>query len=127
MRGSYRLFKQASGRTYFAEVEVELLTATTDLPAGVFIDAPADVALPSEWLIAAEAGCRDALLALHSKGLADPSQLRIRVLRLLTNWVDTTDDAIYVATYLAAAAAAGVPRQFEVFRDDRWRVRWVAS
>lgn len=122
MMGAFRFFRQLAGRGYFAEVQVEV-TPTSAVGAGVAFDMSDQPSLPAEWLAAAERGCRDAVAAL---GLLTPplgTGFQVRITRLVSTWVDTTEDAVYAASYLAVVTAAGVRSRFELYHDVQWRVR----
>ena len=79
--------------------------------------------LPSEWLAAADRGCRDALGALNSLAPPVGTGFHVRFTRLVFTWVDTTADAVYAASYLAVVTAAGARSRFELYRDTEWLVR----
>lgn len=123
MVGAFRFFKQSAGRGYFADVEVEIAPAMSEVVPDVAFDMNHQSSLPAEWLVAAERGCRDGLAALNSVTPPVGKQFNVRITRLVFTWVDTTADAVYAASYLAVVTAAGVQSRFELYRDTEWRVR----
>ena len=121
MMGRYRLFKQVDGIPYFADVEVEVLWVTSSLPTvDLYMTSPAP---PMEWLVAAERGARDAVMALALGIPRDGRCVRVNITRVTTTWTDTTEDAIYAASYLAVVDAVGAQARFELYRDTAWGVR----
>lgn len=122
MIGAFRFFKQFAGRCYFADVQVEVVP-TSAVGSGVAFDTSAQPRLPAEWLAAADRGCRDAVAALSSLTPSVGTGFQVRITQLVFTWVDTTEDAVYAASYLAVVTAVGVRSKFELYHDIEWRVR----
>lgn len=123
MVGAFRLLKQVAGRCYFAAVEVTIVPSTSAVVPEVAFETNDQNRLPAEWLAAADRGGRDAIAAL--KLLTPPvgTDFHVQFTRLVFTWVDTTADAVYAASYLAVATAAGAQSRFELYHDTEWLVR----
>jgi hypothetical protein len=106
---AYRLFCQAKGRTFFAEVSV-----------GDEADISADLGkAPEEWVDAAREGVAAAIATLGSRGSAD-----VKLCDVKGTWVDTTHDVVYVAAIMAVMRFLGREEQQEpVYADGKWVVR----
>lgn len=123
MVGAFRLFKQSAGLGYFADVGVDVVSTSSEGEPDVTLEMSNQAYVPTEWIAAAEQGCRDALAVLKTRMLLAGKSFQVRITRLVFTWVDTTADAVYAASYLAVATAAGVQSKFELYRDTQWRVR----
>ena len=126
--GKYRLWRQAGGRGYFAQVEVGISDRGDDQPADVIwaVDSSdqASVQPEADPLEAAAAmeGTRELLAALPSLGISTRGRV-VSVRRVLVNLVDSELPAIHAAASAATATAFGAGDRFEIVFDHGWHCR----
>jgi hypothetical protein len=113
--GEYRLFRQAAGRGWFAQVRVEVLPgepgAVWSVPPGA-----ADSVQPdrhADLVAAALAGAEQMAAAF-----GDPGTVHIRQLGVLES--DTEESAVRAAAGAATARALGADGEV-AFDGERWR------
>lgn len=107
-RASYRIARQVEGRGSFADVSVG---------DSAELDPSQLTGTPPAWLAAAERGIHAALAAM---GLRAP---QVALLRVIYTHVDTDEDTVHAAAFMATARSFAREQQFRLVRHDgRWCV-----
>lgn len=108
-RSTYRIWRQVDGVPSFAEVEVSLGED------GGF--EPLSTEIPAGWVEMARSGIASAL------GMMGESLPRPELRRLVFSFVDTTDDSVFAAAFLATARLLGREGEFSLRRiSGRWSI-----
>lgn len=126
MKGNYKLFRQADGRTGFAHVYVQIISWHELEDKFMYDIDQNDVSTispvqDSEFFDAATEGCKACLQNLREQNIAI-NFYEVKITRVLINRVDTQPDAIRASAFLATASAFSVEDQFQLVFQDEWKV-----
>lgn len=120
VESEYRLLRAVAGGFHFARVTVTVVPGDDGVIDALDLDAgfgEMDWGVEPEWVEAALRGCREALAE------AGNPACRIALRRVVGTLVDTTEEGVRFAAFMATRQALGVdaaPGRPE-FVDGRWR------
>ena len=135
MKANYRFLRVKAGKSYFAQLELNVLpdgngvTFENASPEKPNVDAgEMNVHTAPTWVSAAQEAIRDAVDHARAQGLL-PAGCHVRLVKLIGSFVDTRDDVVRCAAALAAWQGVGgtEPRPEAEFDGTTWRLLFPAS